>query len=201
MNASPEARSEVATRLVAMRCFLAVLPPSKVTADIDSFLEPRRQATRQLPLRWGQAGRYHLTLAFMADYPEARVDELTNALDDWAARRQSLTMQLAGAGVFGSPDRAKVLYLKVPGAAAPTLAEWSAQLRALVTHHGGSPDGAGFIPHLTVARSNRGVKAGRILQALDTYESQPFEVTAIALVASRPPNYTHELVHQAHLGG
>lgn len=183
-----------------MRCFLAVLPPSEVVADVDRFIEPRREATAHLPLRWGQASWYHLTLAFMADYPESRVDELAGALDDWAARREPLTMQLAGAGAFGSLERAKVLYLGVAGVAATTLTEWSAQLRSLVTHHGGSPDGTGFTPHLTVARSSRGVKAGRILQALDTYESRPFGVSRIALVASQPSRYTYELVHQAQLG-
>ena len=136
-----------------MRCFLAVIPPADVIAGIERFLEPRRTASQRSPWRWTRPGSYHVTLAFMADYPDQRTEELIQGLDAWAQRRAPLTMTVAGAGAFRSPERAKVLYLGVPGEAAARLGEWSQQLRALVTHHGGSPDGAGFTPHLTVARA------------------------------------------------
>ena len=184
-----------------MRCFIAVTPPSDVVSDIDRFLEPRRIATENSPWRWSRPTTYHLTLAFMADHPGHRVEELIQALDEWAGRHAPLAMSIAGAGGFRGPECAKVLYLGVPGAAAVELGEWSGQLRALVTHHGGSPYGTGFRPHLTIARAQRAQKAGRLLQALDTYESREFVVPEVVLVESRLATRTHEVLHRAALLG
>ena len=184
-----------------MRCFIAVTPPVDVVADIDRFLEPRRIATENSPWRWSRPTTYHLTLAFMADHPGRRVEELIQARHEWAGRHAPLAMSIAGAGGFRSPERAKVLYLGVPGDAAARLGEWSGQLRALVTHHGGSPDGAGFRAHLTIARAQRAQNAGRLLQALDTYESREFVVDEVVLVESRLASRTHEVLHRAILRG
>lgn len=184
-----------------MRCFIAVTPPADVVSDIDRFLEPRRTATESSPWRWSRPTTYHLTLAFMADHPGHRIEELVQGLDEWAGRHAPLKMSIAGAGGFRSPERAKVLYLGVPGAAAVQLGEWSGQLRALVTHHGGSPDGTGFRAHLTIARAQRAQKAGRLLQALDTYESREFVVPEVVLVESRLATRVHEVLHRAILRG
>ncbi len=184
-----------------MRCFIAMTPPSDVVADIDRFLEPRRTATENSPWRWSRPTTYHLTLAFMADHPGHHIEELTQALDEWAGRHAPLKMSIAGAGGFRSPERAKALYLGVPGAAAVQLGEWSGQLRALVTHHGGSPDGAGFKPHVTIARAQRAQNAGRLLQALDTYASREFVVPEVILVESRLATRVHEVLHRAILRG
>ena len=184
-----------------MRCFLAVIPPADVIAGIERFLEPRRTASQRSPWRWTRPGSYHVTLAFMADYPDQRTEELIQGLDAWAQRRAPLTMTVAGAGAFRSPERAKVLYLGVPGEAAARLGEWSQQLRALVTHHGGSPDGAGFTPHLTVARAGRAQQAGRLVQALDTYVSAAFTVSEVALVESHLGERRHEVLYCASLSG
>ena len=176
-----------------------MIPPVEVVADVTSFLEPRRAARSSW--RWSRPEALHLTLAFMADYPAARAEELADALDDWAARQVSMGMWLQGAGVFGSPERAKVLYLAVPGEPGHVLGAWSRQLRALVSRHGGSPDGAAFTPHLTVARASRGQVAGRLLQALDTYTSPGFTVDEVVLVESHLANRTHEVLHRAALRG
>ena len=184
-----------------MRCFIAVTPPSDVVADIDRFLEPRRIATESSPWRWSRPTTYHLTLAFMADHPGHRVEELVQAINEWAGRHAPLAMSIAGAGGFRGPERAKVLYLGVPGDAAAQLGEWSGQLRALVTHHGGSPDGTGFRAHLTIARAQRAQNAGRLLQALDTYASREFVVPEVVLVESRLTTRTHEVLHRAALLG
>ena len=184
-----------------MRCFLAMIPPADVIAGIERFLEPRRTASQGSPWRWTRPSSYHVTLAFMAGYPDQRTEELIQGLDAWAQRRVPLTMTVAGAGAFRSPERAKVLYLSVPGEAAVRLGEWSQQLRALVTHHGGSPDGAGFKPHVTIARAQHAQNAGRLLQALDTYASREFVVPEVALVESRLATRVHEVLHRAILRG
>ena len=184
-----------------MRCFIAVAPPVDVVADNARVQEPRRTPPAKTPGRGSPPATNHHTQAFMADHPGHRVEELIQALDEWAGRHAPLAMSIAGAGGFRGPERAKVLYLGVPGGAAVQLGEWSGQLRALVTHHGGSPDGAGFRAHLTIARAQRAQNAGRLLQALDTYASREFVVPEVVLVESRLATRVHEVLHRAILRG
>ena len=60
---------------------------------------------------------------------------------------------------------------------------------------------AGGRAHLTIARAQRVQKAGRLLQALDTYESREFVVPEVALVESRLATRVHEVLHRAILRG
>ncbi len=190
----------------AVRAFLAVVPPLRVLEHLDDHLQPRRDADGVSPSwRWTRPEHLHLTLAFLADLPDWRVEELVTGLTDWGARHTRMSMSLGQAGAFPAPDRAKVLWV---GVAEPevrqTLTEWSMALRGLCNHHGAPPDGQRFTPHVTVARSGRARCAGRWVQALDAYRSPAFDVTEVSLLQShlgegpgRTPRY--EVVHQAQL--
>lgn len=166
-----------------MRAFFAVLPPPQVLADLEEFLESRREAGQHW--RWSRTEQLHLTLAFLPDLADWREERLVEAARDWAVRRESVRMSLGGAGAFPDPGRARVLWVGVVEAEADwALRHWSRGLRDLANTVGAMVDGQRFTPHLTVARSGRPQAAGRWVQALDTYRSAPFEVTEIALVAS-----------------
>lgn len=189
-----------------MRCFLAVLPPPEVVEHLDDHLEARRLADTDRDWRWTRTAHLHLTLAFLADLPEWREEDLAAALDAWSARHRPLTMSFGQAGAFPEPGRAKVLWVGVTEPAArEELSAWAGQLRALATHHGADVDGQRFVPHVTAARSPRARAAGRWVQALDAYRSPSFTVTEVALVRShlgqgpgRSPRY--ETLHEAVLG-
>lgn len=190
-----------------MRCFLAILPPPEVIEHLDDFLQARRDAdaSGDRQWRWTRQEHLHLTLAFLAELPDWRIDGLIAGLDDWAQRHTPVSLRAAGGGAFPEPGRAKVLWLGIaPDVAAGEIATWAGQLRALATHHGGDVDGQRFVPHLTAARSGRAHTAGRWLQALDSYQGPEFAVQEIALVEShlgqgpgRSPRY--EVHHRATL--
>ena len=61
-----------------MRCFVAVVPPVLVVDHLADFLEPRRAAA---PFRWTAPEQVHLTLAFVGDLPERRLDDLVERLE------------------------------------------------------------------------------------------------------------------------
>ena len=69
-----------------MRLFVAVVPPDDVLDDLDAHLEPRREAGPEI--RWTDRHQWHVTLAFLGDVPERRLDDLTEALARSAARRE-----------------------------------------------------------------------------------------------------------------
>ncbi|QIK67696.1 RNA 2',3'-cyclic phosphodiesterase [Nocardioides sp. HDW12B] len=164
-----------------MRMFVAIRPPDHVIEDLDDFLAPRREASR---LRWTHPDTWHLTLAFMADVPDRSRDELEERLGEAAARRRPFDLRLAGGGAFPDPTRAKVLYADVRADDPVELDRLAVGARNAAATSGAPPDGAAFVPHLTLARMNRPVEATRWLRVLGAYDGPTWTVDEVELVAS-----------------
>lgn len=169
-----------------MRIFAALVPPEAALADLGEFLEPRREAGPDL--RWVDPSLWHVTLAFMADVPDRRVDDVAEAIAVAAAGREELALHLRGAGAFPHPGDARVLWTGVGGEppALESLASLSRTVRLACNHAGASPEGGPFHPHLTVARSRRPFEATRWLRTLDVYDGPGWAAQDVTLFASQP---------------
>jgi 2'-5' RNA ligase len=65
-----------------MRLFVALVPSPAAVEHLDAFLDVRRAAA---PFRWARPAQCHLTLAFLADVEERRLDDLSERLGRAAA--------------------------------------------------------------------------------------------------------------------
>ncbi len=175
------------------RLFTAVLPPDSLVEDLDAFLQPRREAETRL--RWTHPESWHLTTTFMADVADRHLDRLTDHLAAAARRTPAFTLTLGRGGAFPWPVETKHLWLGVVGGA-EALSALAGRCRNAAAHAGVQPDGARFVPHLTLARASRPLDSTRLLRVLDTYDAPPFEVTDLALVAShlRDRGHRYEIV-------
>jgi 2'-5' RNA ligase len=169
-----------------MRIFAALVPSERALGDLGDFLEPRRDAGPDL--RWVDPSLWHVTLAFMADVPEGRVEEVAETVAVAAAGREELALALRGAGAFPHAGDARVLWAGVGGepSALESLRHLSRTVRLACSRAGASPEGGPFHPHLTVARARRPFEATRWLRALDTYEGPRWVAQEVTLFASRP---------------
>jgi RNA 2',3'-cyclic 3'-phosphodiesterase len=172
-----------------MRMFAAVMPPEDVVEDLEEFLGPRREADRlgsERPLRWTMPFQWHLTLAFMADVPVRSLDDLVERLTRAGRRRTPFPVRIAGGGAFPGPARAKVVYAGVEAddTSLEELRRLATGARAAAGKAGAAVEGGPFRPHLTLARSGRGVEATRWLRVLDTFRSREFVVDSFMLVES-----------------
>jgi len=161
------------------RLFVAVVPPLDVIEALDGFLEPRRVASTEL--RWASPESFHVTLAFCPHVPRDRVEYLSELLTP-ATRVGEFRLRLMGAGAFPHAARAKVLWQGVHDPA-DALAPLTRRVRGAANRAGGSPDGAAFSAHLTVARS-AGVQASRWLSVLSTFTSREWTVDTVHLIES-----------------
>ena len=150
--------------------FAAIVPPELPHADLESFVEVRREV--QSELRWTPAHLWHVTLAFMAEVPEHLVDDTIEAIAAVAVGRAPIPMRLSGAGVFPSPDHARVVWMGVRSDAPDGLDELETLalgVRRAVGRLGASPAGGDYRPHLTLARSRRPFEATHWLRVMDAY--------------------------------
>lgn len=163
-----------------MRLFAALVPPAKVVADLEEFLASRREAG--VDLRWSDPEQLHVTLAFLPDAPEARLDRLTEQLAG-AVSGGPFALRLAGGGAFPNPYAARVLFAHVedPGSRLVSLAR---RVRGAANHAGVSVEGGRFQAHLTLARSRRPIEATRWIRVLDSYESPGWVAEEVELIES-----------------
>lgn len=166
-----------------MRMFLALRPPHQEVDRLDDFLDVRRDAG---PFSWTSAEQFHLTLAFLSDVPEHRIDDVVEAVSGAAARRELFDVCLGGGGAFPDPARARVLWvgLRQDEANSTELAALAAGVRRSAGQHGVQVDGQRFRPHLTVARTGRPAAVDNWVRLLDGYSGAAWTADAVEVVHS-----------------
>ena len=164
-----------------MRLFVAVTPPVQVVEDLDAFLDVRREAAG---FRWAPPEQWHLTLAFCADFPEHRLEELQERLARAAGRRHPVDARLAGGGAFPNVGRARVLWLGLDTDDHTEVDHLATGARAAVAKAGGRVDGQRFRAHLTLARMGHPIEATRWVRLLEGYAGPSWTIEQIDLIAS-----------------
>lgn len=184
-----------------MRLFLAINPTPDVTSRIGEATATLREAAPGL--RWVAPERVHLTVRFLGEQPEARVAELSDAVDAVGARHADAPLVLDGIGAFPNFRRARVIWI---GAAPhPRLELLHHDVEEACTSLGFEPEGRPFRPHLTIARVPDGTRedalrsVSRAARALRL--DAAMNVESVDLMASEPtaggPRY--RLLHASPL--
>ncbi len=139
-----------------LRVFVAV-PLDPDLRDVAGGLR-RRLNSAAAALRWVPPGNLHLTLKFLGEIAEGRVDSVTDAVREVARRTRPFAITLAGLGAFPSTRRPQVVWVAVEEGADDLVAlarDLDAALYRLKFPRERRP----FRAHLTVARAKH---AGRV---------------------------------------
>ena len=180
-----------------MRLFAALVPPAEAVEHLDEFLEVRRAAA---PYRWASAEQFHVTLAFLADVEERRLDDLVERLARAAAKRTAFGTAIAGGGAFPNAGRARVLWagLDLDEHGRTEIDRLATGCRAAANRAGVPVDGQRFRPHVTLARLGVPTEVSSWVRLLDAYAGPRWPADRITLVASHlgegprgRPRYVH----------
>jgi 2'-5' RNA ligase len=153
-----------------VRLFVAVRPPAKALGHAAAAVAVVR-ASHDGP-RWIPPERWHLTLAFYGEVPDADVDKVVGRLDRRLRDGADLQLALTGAGAFSR----RAVWLGVTGDLAPLRA-----LARVVARDRGRP----YRPHLTVARLRGDTDPTAAVVALSAYAGPGWTAGAVHLVRSR----------------
>ena len=185
-----------------MRTFLAVSCGEQLTAALTTGLDNWRAGPGGgLALRWVRPEAWHLTLQFLGDWPQNRLNSLETALE--AARDQSV-FSLSPGPVGGFPDlespRVLFLHMEDDGQAG----KLARRVREIVneTWRKGPQDNRDFRSHLTLARIKKRLSGAEVnlLQEMELNGLPPVPVAGFSLMASelRPqgPRYRELAFYQ-----
>ena len=152
-----------------MRVFVAVDLPEDVERAMGAAAQSLRGA-RIEGLRAVRPEGIHLTLKFLGDVPESRVDEIGRAVSKTVAGHRQFEISTGGFGAFPSTRRPQVLWVGISGRLKPLMelqADVDAALGALEFPTETRP----FHPHMTLARLERRMPADARRSSMDALET------------------------------
>lgn len=140
-----------------MRLFVAFTPPPSALAELEAAVARLRPDWPGL--RWTGPDRWHVTVAFLGEVAESRLDQLTPRLARAAARHAPQQVRIGSAGAFPAAARARVLWARIDGGpeALCGLSALADSVSAGARRAGAPPpaEGRRYRPHLTLARTRR----------------------------------------------
>jgi RNA 2',3'-cyclic 3'-phosphodiesterase len=161
-----------------VRLFVALDVPPAATAHLERAVAAVREQHRNL--RWTPSDRLHLTLAFLGEVEDARLDPLSQRLDRVCARHPAMSLAFAGAGRFGS----RVLWVGVRGDRG-SLSSLAQSVGAAARRAGITLDERVHRPHVTLARSRTtSLDLRPAVAALADYDGPVWQAASFSLVRS-----------------
>ena len=176
-----------------IRAFVAADLPDEIR---DRLGETQRRLRDRLAragidrgLKWTQPAGIHLTLKFLGETDEALIPELGQELAAVVAAQPTLTLALAGPGVFPNPRAPRVVWIGVEGDV-PALMTLQSRVEAALSPLGFPTESRPFSPHLTLARVAEVVsredreRIGAAVLSTPAREAVAFQIHTVSLIRS-----------------
>ena len=185
---------------VTLRTFIAIALPEAVQDKVDVLLSDLRKA--DAAVRWVPARNLHLTLKFLGDVEEARLEELYVGIRKATEGIEPFRITLTGLGVFPNIRRPRVLWIgmDVPEAMQRLYENIEEELSRL--HF--PKETRKFSPHLTIGRvkGQRGME--RLMSVVERTKFGPERVSVARIVAMksdlRPTGAVYSALEEFALG-
>jgi len=166
-----------------MRIFTAIDLPSPVLLRLERLLSALRPEAQ---IKWSPLDNLHITTKFIGEWPETRLEELTNALASLAPC-EPFAVELKNLGWFPNSRSPRVLWVGVHGGKA--LAELTRRTEEKLEGLGVPKENREFSPHLTLARIKSPVSLSKLRQRVDEMKAAEFgefPVSSFSLFRSDP---------------
>jgi len=177
-----------AAHTIMIRTFVAIELDEEIRKAIagtqrqvqEQLMKQLRHTASDVRVQWVRPDSIHLTLKFLGDIDEARVEDIRAALLSAVGRQSRLAVEVGGLGVFPDLRLPRVLWVGLSGQV-DALMRVAAEVEAALTGVGFPPESRPLSPHLTLARiKERSREVGKGL-ADSGLMTQPFRVGSLAV--------------------
>jgi len=184
-----------------MRLFVAVNLPSEIRDRIAAVQESLRRA--QADVSWVRAENIHVTLKFLGETEEKRLERIRSALIEVSRAGMPFSMEVSGVGSFGGRIP-RVVWVGVGDGAEP-LTQLAGRIEAALGRVGFPKERRGFTAHLTLGRVRSPRNAETLLAALQEFHAEKFggfTTTQFELMQSelRPTGSVYTVLERFPLG-
>jgi len=141
---------------VALRTFLAIDLPSALHSAIG---RKEDKVNRELSgVNWVKPENLHLTLKFLGDTPESKIDEIKKVMEETVKSTGPFVISLRGFGVFPDKRSPRTVWTGVEGET-KVLESLASHIESAVVPLGFSKEDRPHRPHLTLARIKKDHRA------------------------------------------
>jgi 2'-5' RNA ligase len=170
-----------------IRTFIAIELPPEIKADLHTLIDGFKKPGQ--PLKWVNPENIHLTIKFLGNVKQGRVQEITGALQKAVNGLSGFTLKMSDLGFFPNARRPRVFWVGV-GGDIKSLILLQGRVDDNIEKLGFEREKRPFSPHLTLARVNDSGLSGRLGEFVQSagktsYTGKvPIEVKSICLMRS-----------------
>ena len=187
-----------------MRLFIAMDVPEEIKGAISVAMEDLRRSVEGV--RWVKPENIHLTMKFIGDYEEEKLERLEEEVVKAALRSPRFTALLGGCGAFPSPAKARVIWvdMRKGGEEAAVAAR---KVDSRLGKIGIKRDSRPFRGHLTLGRLKKPRDCSDMIERMEKdlqgLFDMPFDVREMVLYRSilRPEGPTYIPLRRVELVG
>jgi len=186
-----------------MRLFVGIGLPDRCRDAISRALFPLRE--RGDAISWTRAENLHLTLKFLGEVPEDRVEPLAAGMAAASEDSRPFDLLLEGAGGFPTISSPRILWVGIREPLDP-VRKLHQNMENVLSGAGFPREGRSFHPHITVGRVRSRLsreRIGRIVAALSGKRFGTAHADSYRLYESRlsPSGAVYTVVREIRFGG
>lgn len=187
-----------------MRTFIALELPERIK---DSLAQLQNQLKASgADVKWVDPNNIHLTLKFLGERDEKKVEKIIQIIDEVAKTKNSFQIHISSLGVFPKIDFPRVVWVGIDKGDNETK-EIAKELEEKIAKIGIPKEDRPFSSHITIGRVRSPLKKEKLVQALKDLENNlgrqnlEFEVRRITLFKSTltPKGPIYEALKEANL--
>jgi len=166
------------------RVFCAIDLPHDIREMVMAHIMRLRQAVPEAQASWSRPDNIHLTLKFLGEIHQSRIESLSRAAAYAATGNGSFPIRVQGSGVFPTRGEPHVLWIGIEDPQG-RLGELYGRLEVECAKAGFKKEARPFHPHLTVARLRKPQHARAVASAHKAMELEPAKIVVAELLVIR----------------
>ncbi|KPL02733.1 MAG: hypothetical protein AMJ73_08350 [candidate division Zixibacteria bacterium SM1_73] len=171
-------------REIIMRTFIAVELPEQIKKQIEVLQVPLKKTNAFVS--WVKPGNIHITLKFLGEVPEEKIDEVFSATELALKGAKSFKMNLKGMGAFPDFRRPRVIWIGT-GKGGEELSDMANKIEDEMEKIGYPKEKRKFSPHFTIGRVKSPKNIEKLVELVKSadFETEDIEVNEVTVMKSQ----------------
>jgi len=186
-----------------MRTFIAIELPGEIKNSLSHLQEQLKDAGADV--KWVQPNNIHLTLKFLGEIDDKKLEKITKIIDDTAKEKNKFQIRISSLGAFPKIDFPRVIWVGLDSGDKETKGI-AKDLEEKIAKIGIPKEDRPFSSHITIGRTKSSLNRERLVQDLKNKaelggEKLEFYATSITLFKSTltPHGPIYEILKETNL--